>query len=127
VIEADGLVKARFVSVDVGVFATGVESDGAGLGELVDFFWKNPNIDFWFFADCDADAGCFFCEARGVDISFPSMPRAMVAIRCVAEIEKRVTGVREGRVSLRCSRVPESLSGEGTNGRDASELVCIRI
>jgi hypothetical protein len=127
VIAADGLAKARFVSVDVGVFATGVGSDGAGLGELVDFFWKNPNIDFWFFADCDADAGCFFCEARGVDISFPSMPRAMVAILCGVEIEKKVTEVREGRVSLRCSRAPGSLSGEGTDERDASKLVYIGI
>lgn len=43
---ADGLLKARLANVDVGVFATGVGSDGAGLGELVDFFWKNPNMDF---------------------------------------------------------------------------------
>jgi hypothetical protein len=36
-------------------------------------------MDFWFFADCDAEAGCFFCEGRGVDISFPSTPRTMIA------------------------------------------------
>jgi hypothetical protein len=72
------LVKARVASVDVGICWTGVASDGAGLGELVDFFWKKPRIDFWVFADCDAEAGCFFCEGRGVDISLPSMPRAMI-------------------------------------------------
>jgi hypothetical protein len=31
-------LKARLASVDVGVLLTGVGSDGAGLGELVDFF-----------------------------------------------------------------------------------------
>ena len=67
-------------NVGFGVFWVGVASDGAGLGELVDFFWKKPRIDLWPFADCDAEAGCFFCEARGVDISFPSMPRAIVAL-----------------------------------------------
>jgi hypothetical protein len=36
-------------------------------------------MDLWFFADCDAEAGCFFCEGRGVDISFPSTPRTMIA------------------------------------------------
>ena len=73
----DGIVLAN---LDVGVLLTGVASDGAGLGELVDFFWKKPKMDFWPFADCDAEAGCFFCEARGVDISFPSTPRAMVVV-----------------------------------------------
>jgi hypothetical protein len=76
--EAGGLVKVRLASVDVGVLDAGGGSDGAGLGELVDFFWKNPRMDFWVLADCEADAGCFFCEGRGVDISLPSMPRTMV-------------------------------------------------
>jgi hypothetical protein len=78
VMSAGGLFNALFASLDVGVLLTGVASDGAGLGELVDFFWKKPKMDFWPFADCDAEAGCFFCEARGVDISFPSTPRAMI-------------------------------------------------
>ena len=76
----EGLVKAFLTIVEVGVFWTGVASDGAGLGELVDFFWKKPRIDFWFFADCDAEAGCFFCDGRGVDISLPSTPRAMIIV-----------------------------------------------
>ena len=83
----DGLVKARLTSVDVGVCLTDVGSDGAGLGEFVDFFWKKPRIDFWFFADCDAEAGCFFWDGRGVDISFPSTPRTMIAV--VRECRRR--------------------------------------
>jgi hypothetical protein len=77
---AGGSLNAFLANFDVGVLLTGVASDGAGLGELVDFFWKKPKMDFWPFADCDAEAGCFFCEARGVDISFPSTPRAMVIV-----------------------------------------------
>ena len=79
---AEDLVKAFLAIVEVGVFWTGVTSDGAGLGELVVFFWKKPRIDRWPFADCDAEAGCFFCGGRGVDISFPSTPRAIVLVVC---------------------------------------------
>lgn len=72
------MVNSLLVSVEVGVFLTGVASEGEGLGELVDFFWKKPKMDFWFFADWGTEAGCFFfCEGRGVDISFPSRPRTM--------------------------------------------------
>jgi hypothetical protein len=68
------------IGLDTGVFLTVVGVDGAGLGELVDFFWKKPRMDFWFFADCEAEGGCFFCEGRGVDISLPSTPRTMIAV-----------------------------------------------
>ena len=78
--DALGLEKALLANVDVGVFCVGVVLDGAGLGELADFFWKKPKMDFWFFADCEADAGCVFCEGRGVDISFPSRPRTITAM-----------------------------------------------
>jgi hypothetical protein len=88
VITVDGLVKVRLASVDVGVCLTVVRSDGAGLGEFVDFFWKKPRIDFWFFADCDAEAGCFFWDGRGVDISFPSTPRTMIAVTEGFQIRK---------------------------------------
>jgi hypothetical protein len=81
VMEAGGLVKADFDSVEMGVFLTVVGVDGAGLGEFVDFFWKKPRIDFWFFDDCELNGGaCFFCEGRGVDISLPSTPRTMIEI-----------------------------------------------
>lgn len=43
---AADVVKVLFAIVDFVVFWVGVASDGAGLGELVDFFWKNPRIDF---------------------------------------------------------------------------------
>lgn len=91
---ADGFVKALLASLDVGVFlvgvaSAGVASDGAGLGELVDFFWKKPRMDFWFFADCELEAGCFFCDGFGVDISFPSTPRTMIAK--LKKITKRMT------------------------------------
>jgi hypothetical protein len=46
VMEAGGLVNAVFDSVETGVFLTVAGVDGAGLGELVDFFWKKPRIDF---------------------------------------------------------------------------------
>lgn len=35
-----------FDDVGVGVCFAGVGWDGAGLGELVDFFWKKPRMDF---------------------------------------------------------------------------------
>jgi hypothetical protein len=36
-------------------------------------------MDFWLLDDCEAEGGgFFFCEARGVDISLPSIPRTMV-------------------------------------------------
>lgn len=79
---AEGWVKAFVAIVEVGVFWAGVTWDGAGLGELVDFFWKKPRIDLCPLADCDADAGCFFCDGRGVAISFPSTPRAIVLVTC---------------------------------------------
>ena len=78
--DGGGRVKDFFEKVDVGVCFAGVGCDGAGLGELVDFFWKKPRMDFWFFADCDPEVGCFFCEGRGVDISLPSTPRTMLAV-----------------------------------------------
>jgi hypothetical protein len=43
-----GAVKAFFARLEVGVcelLAT-VESEAAGLGEIVDFFWKKPKMDF---------------------------------------------------------------------------------
>ena len=80
VMAARGLLKAGFDRVETGAFLTGVGSDGPGLGELVPFFWKKPKIDFWFFADCDPDGGCFFGAGRGVDISLPSTPRTMIAV-----------------------------------------------
>lgn len=80
VIDAGGVAKARFPNVDAGVFFAEVGSDGEGLGELVDFFWKKPRMDFWPFADCEAKGSCFFCEGRGVDISFPSRPRTITVI-----------------------------------------------
>jgi hypothetical protein len=85
VIDAGGRVKAVLDSVEtgvfliaIGVFLTVVGVEGAGLGELVDFFWKKPRMDFWPLPDCEADGGCFFCEGRGVDISLPSTPRTMI-------------------------------------------------
>jgi hypothetical protein len=80
VTEAGSLVNELRESVGVGVFLTGVGFAGAGLGELVDFFWKKPRMDFWFFADCEADGGCFFWEGRGVDISLPSTPRTIIGM-----------------------------------------------
>jgi hypothetical protein len=81
VMDAGGLLKAVLDKVETGVFLIVVGVDGAGLGELVDFFWKKPRIDFWFFPDCEPDGGCdFFCEGRGVDISLPSTPRTMTVI-----------------------------------------------
>jgi hypothetical protein len=80
VMEAGGLVKADLDSEETRFFLTVLGVEGAGLGELVDFFWKKPRIDFWFFVDCELDGGaCFFCEGRGVDISLPSTPRTMIA------------------------------------------------
>lgn len=87
VMDARGLLNAVFDSVDTGVCLTvpgvvltvaGV--DGAGLGELVDFFWKKPKMDFWPLPDCEAEGGCCFCEGRGVDISLPSTPRTMIVV-----------------------------------------------
>jgi hypothetical protein len=46
VMDAGGRVKAVFDNVETGVFLAVVGVDGAGLGELVDFFWKKPKIDF---------------------------------------------------------------------------------
>lgn len=60
VMAAAALVKALFVSEEAGVLLAGVGSDGEGVGELVDFFWKKPRMDFWFLADCETEAGCFF-------------------------------------------------------------------
>jgi hypothetical protein len=79
VMDAGALVNAVLDNVETGVFLTVAGVEGAGLGELVDFFWKNPRIDFWFFPDWEPDGGCFFWEGRGVDISLPSTPRAMIA------------------------------------------------
>ena len=93
VMDAGGLAKAVLDSVETGVFLTVVGVDGVGLGELVDFFWKKPRIDFWFFPDCEADGGCFFCEGRGVDISFPSTPR-MFTLGKVCKKEWRTDGER---------------------------------
>ena len=97
--DAGGLVNALLVSVEVGVFLMVVGSDGEGLGELVDFFWKKPKMDFWFFPDCEAEAGCFFCEGRGVDISFPSRPRTMATV--FKENYGKNKG-RRGELSYRC-------------------------
>lgn len=44
-------------------------------------------MDFWFFADCDADAGCFFWDDFGVDISFPSTPRTMMTTKFMERME----------------------------------------
>lgn len=77
---AEGFVKALEEILEVGVFWTGVTSDGAGLGEFVDFFWKKPRIDFWPFPDWETEEGCFFWDGRGVDISFPSTPRAILLV-----------------------------------------------
>jgi hypothetical protein len=79
VMDAGVLANAVFESLETGVFLTVAGVDGAGLGELLDFFWKKPRIDFWLL-DCEPDGGCFFCEGRGVDISFPSTPRTMSAL-----------------------------------------------
>jgi hypothetical protein len=46
VMDAGGLVNAVLDNVEMGVFLTVAGVEGAGLGELVDFFWKNPRIDF---------------------------------------------------------------------------------
>jgi hypothetical protein len=87
VMDAGGRVKAVLDSVDtgvfliiVGVFLAVVGVDGAGLGELVDFFWKKPKMDFCPLPDCEPVGGCFFCEGRGVDISLPSTPRTMIEV-----------------------------------------------
>jgi hypothetical protein len=75
-----GRVNDFLESVDIGVFFAGVSMDDPGVGEFVGRFWKKPRIDFWFLVDCEPEGGCFFCEdALGVDISLPSIPRAIVA------------------------------------------------
>jgi hypothetical protein len=75
------LVTVFFENEVCGAVFDVVAGDGAGLGEFVDFFWKKPKMDFWLLEDCEAEAGCFFfCEARGVDISLPSIPRTMVRV-----------------------------------------------
>lgn len=76
--EAGTFVNAGFDKDDTRDFLTVDGADEAGLGDSVDFFWKNPRMDFWFLADCELEGGCFFCEGRGVDISFPSTPRTMI-------------------------------------------------
>lgn len=75
---SDGTCVADSAFERVGVGVSFVSR--VGVGELVALFWKKPRMDFWFLADWEADAGGFFWEeARGVDISFPSMPRTMLA------------------------------------------------
>lgn len=74
-----GRLERAVESFETGVFLTVAGVDGAGLGELLDFFWKNPRMDFWLL-DCEPDGGCFFCEGRGVDISLPSTPRTIAAL-----------------------------------------------
>jgi hypothetical protein len=51
---------AKIFLVIAGVLRPGVALFGPGLGELVDFFWKKPRMDFWFLPDCDPEGGCFF-------------------------------------------------------------------
>lgn len=51
VTDTGGRVKAVLDRMEIGVFLTVFGVDDAGLGELVDFFWKNPRMDFWFLAD----------------------------------------------------------------------------
>lgn len=46
VTDAGGLENAVFESAETGVFLTVAIVDGAGLGELLDFFWKKPRMDF---------------------------------------------------------------------------------
>jgi hypothetical protein len=52
---ADGVFERVGVGVPWVDFVSRV-----GVGELVDFFWKKPKIDFWFLVDWEPDAGCFF-------------------------------------------------------------------
>lgn len=81
VVDAGGLANAVFESDESGVFFAVAGVGGAGLGELLDFFWKKPKMDFCWEPDCEAGGGCFFfCEGRGVDISLPSTPRTMAAM-----------------------------------------------
>jgi hypothetical protein len=89
VVEAGSLLNELRES-EAGLSLTGVGFVGAGLGELVDFFWKKPRMDFWFFADCEADGGCFFWEGRGVDISLPSTPRTIMNSYCAVEVVESV-------------------------------------
>jgi hypothetical protein len=106
VMEAGGRVKAVLDRVEtgvffiiVGMFLAVVGVDGAGLGELVDFFWKKPRMDFWPLPDCEPVGGCFFCEGRGVDISLPSTPRTMIGvIKPLKRLITRYVGRREGTV-----------------------------
>lgn len=46
VMGAGDLLKALLTNEGVDVVFVGVASGGTGLGELVDFFWKNPRMDF---------------------------------------------------------------------------------
>lgn len=63
-------------------------------------------MDFWFFADCEPDGGCFFCEGRGVDISFPSTPRTIFV-------------VSKGRVASECV--------EANHGRTGTQVALSKV
>lgn len=64
------------------MFTLGLASPPLGAGELLApmagaRFWKNPAMLCCFGPDLMADAG-FFCDVRGVQISLPSIPRAIL-------------------------------------------------
>jgi hypothetical protein len=67
------------------------ELDAAGdcLGVLSAFFWKKPKMELWAFW-VDLDEGVGFDELLGVDISFPSRPRAIL------KESKDTGGIEEG-------------------------------
>lgn len=67
-------------------------------------------MDFWFLADCEAEAGCFFCDGRGVAISLPSTPRT------IAAVYEESGSDEEGNQKRGCSSAgrDDELSGEGT-------------
>jgi hypothetical protein len=85
-------VKALFDRADVGVFfpaaaaGVAVATEEAGLGELVEAFWKKPMMERCVLpvpVPWDPEAGPFFweAEARGVDmVLFSWLPRAIIIV-----------------------------------------------
>lgn len=80
VMGAGDVFKALLMTEGVDTVVVGVAPGAGGPGESTTFFWKKPKMDFWLPADCEPAAACLLCVGRGVDISLPSRPRAMLEI-----------------------------------------------